>query len=73
MTISELIKELENIKAEHGDAEVRLYDAYEASEGWGECEVWQDNFGIHWCENESLNAHNNSNTAPRATFVGLSL
>lgn len=73
MTISELIKELEDMRAEHGNVEVRLYDSYEANEGWGESEVWSDDFGIFYCEDESLDAHDNSNTAPRASFVGLSL
>ena len=34
MTISEMIKALETLKAEHGDIRVTVYDDYKANEGW---------------------------------------
>lgn len=42
MTISELITILENIRAEHGNVEVRRFDDYTANEGWGGMKVWHD-------------------------------
>lgn len=54
MTISELIKELEAYKKECGDIEVRMYDQYEANEGWGEYDVWCDEIDVFFCENERM-------------------
>ncbi len=71
MLVSELISILEQLMKDNGDIEVRIYDTYEASEGWGKREVWSTDLGIDYCENESLNACDNTNTAPHATFIGI--
>ena len=43
MTIREMIDELEKIAAREGDdMKVKIYDSYEANEGWGEYDVWCD-------------------------------
>jgi hypothetical protein len=44
MTISEVIKALENLKAQYGDLRVTIYDDYTANEGWGyrHEELWLD-------------------------------
>jgi len=34
MTISEMIKKLEALKAKYGDLRVTVYDDYTANEGW---------------------------------------
>ena len=65
MTISELIKELEVYKKECGDIEVRMYDRYEANEGWGKCDVWCDEIDVFFCENERME------NGSVKTFIGL--
>ena len=71
MLISELISILEQLMKDNGNIEVRKYDNYEASEGWGENEVWSTDLAVCYCENESLNACDNTDAAPRATFIGI--
>lgn len=40
MTISELIKSLQELQQEHGDLPVYLLNEYTLAEGWGNMKVW---------------------------------
>lgn len=48
MKISELIKELEQIKNQEGDLKVTIFDEYTANEGWGynNKDLWQNTYPV---------------------------
>ncbi len=40
MTISELIKHLQELQQKHGDLSVYMFDSYTSDQGWGDMETW---------------------------------
>ena len=69
MTISELIKSLQELQQEHGDLPVYLFDSYTSDEGWGDMEVWNtDGVDVsHHLETITLDGSGDTHE-----FIGLS-
>ena len=69
MTISELIKSLQELQQEHGDLPVYMFDSYTSDEGWGDMEVWDtDGVGVsHYLETITLDGSGDTHE-----FIGLS-